>query len=303
VLVQVSGNGTVTTARRSLAGGPAGAQIRCGTKGLSCYAEVAPKARVTLMARPDARNEFAGWTGGCAGRQPRCTVTATQVRAVGASFVARLARGAAAVRFKVTRPRILAQWSSSVGRGTLTLRGSVSAPSLLRVQLRRPGGGPLFTRRYRVTGGAFQLRRVLRSGTLVRGATLLPGGFVLSVRGAAGRVPLPLQVRTVVVQSPREGVVRRAFVTTSRTGSPQTRLAAGVPQAWAIFRFETQPTRGPIVATWYAPDGRLIGTSEKNNRPTIATGVGSPIGLAAGTFRVELSAGGRVIRRLNVIVR
>jgi hypothetical protein len=185
------------------------------------------------------------------------------------------------------------------------VRGSVSARASLRVQLRRPGGGPLFTRRFNVPGGPFRLTRALRSGTLARGATLLPGGFVLAVRGAAGRVPLPFQVRTVLVQSPGEGVVRRAYFSTSRNGRPQTRLAAGVREAWATFDFATQPTtsREPIVATWYAPDGRLIGTATKSNRPNIKTGIGSTIGLAAGTFRVELSAAGRVVRRLNVIVR
>jgi hypothetical protein len=303
LLVQISGNGTVTLSQRTLQGGSPAAQIRCGVKGLSCYAELAPQARVTLTARPEARNVFTGWTGGCSGRQPTCTVTATQARAVSATFAFPQLERVSAVRFKLTKPSIRAQWSTSVGRGTLVVRGSVSARATLRVQLRRPGGGPLFTRKFRVSGGPFRLTRALRSGTLARGATLLPGGFVLAIRGAAGRIPLPLQVRTVVVQSPGEGVVRRAFFTISRNGSPQTRLAAGVREAWAIFRFATQPTRGPIVATWYAPNGQVIGTSTKSNRPSIATGIGSGIGLAAGTFRVELSTGGRVIRRLNVVVR
>lgn len=301
--MQVSGNGTVTTAGRTLQGGPSGTRINCGTKGLSCYAEVAPRSRVTLTARPEGRNEFTGWTGGCSGRRPACTVTATQARAVGASFSSVQALRGAAVRFRLSRSRITARWTRSEGLGTLVVRGSISARAALRVQLRRPGGGPLLNRRFQVPGGPFQLRRQLRRGTLLRGATLLPGGFVLSLRGAAGAIPIPLQVRTVLVRSPGEGVVRRAFFTTSRAGTPRARLAAGVPEAWAVFRFETQPTRSPIVAAWYAPDGRLIGTARKSNRPTIVTGIGSPIGLGAGTFRVELSAGGRVIRRLNVVVR
>jgi hypothetical protein len=147
------------------------------------------------------------------------------------------------------------------------------------------------------------LRRVLRRGRLLRGATLLPGAFVLSIRGVAtGRIPVPLQVRTLTLASPSEGVVRRAFFRSSRTGPAATRIAVGSREAWAVFQFETQPARSPIVVTWFAPDGQVIGSSTKNSRPTIESVIGSGTGLRAGTYRAELSAGGRVVRRVNVPV-
>lgn len=303
VLVQVTGDGTVTARPSSSARLPAQASgpIRCGVRGLQCYSEVAPKERVTLTARPESGNTFSGWTNGCTGRQPQCTVTASAAKTVAAAFLS-TRRERRAVRFSLISPRIRATWSRSDGRGTLVVRGSLSARASLNLQLRRPGGGPLFTRRYTVSGGAFQLQRTLRRGTLSGGAILLPGGFVLSIRGVSGRIPIPLQVRTLTLASPLEGVVRRATFSSSQNGTAQTRLPIGVREAWAIFQFETQPLLGPITATWYAPNGTLIGSSTKNNRPRITTGIGSAGGLAAGLFRVDLAAGGRIVKRLSVRV-
>jgi hypothetical protein len=202
----------------------------------------------------------------------------------------------------IATPTIRAAWSRSVGSGTLLVRGTVSLAARLRIELRRPGGGPLFGQNFNVRPGAFQLQRKLKHGLLSGGATLLPGGFVMAIRGRAGRIPLPFQVRTVYLSSPSEGVVRKAYFSSSRTGAAQKRLPVGVKQAWATFRFETQPTRSPVTATWYGPSGQLIGVSKRNNRPTIKTGIGSDGGLGAGTFRVDLAARGKVIRRLNVRV-
>ena len=46
------------------------------------------------------------------------------------------------------------------------------------------------------------MRAKLRKGTLLRGAGLYPGGFVVSFTGKAGRAGLPLQMRTTYVASP-----------------------------------------------------------------------------------------------------
>ena len=88
----------------------------------------------------------------------------------------------------------------------------------------------------------------------------------------------------------------------SPTGSEGVRLDAGVRQAWAVFRFSAQPTASPIRAEWLAPNGQSIGSDEKNNRPIIRTGIGSATAIRSGRYTVVLTAGGRVVKRLLVLV-
>jgi uncharacterized repeat protein (TIGR02543 family) len=299
----VSGNGSVTTVSpsRLTSGQPVGQAIRCGLKGTACYSEVSPSAKVQMKAQPGAGYHFTGWTGACSGTSPFCTVAAAAASSVGATFAPK--RKARAVGAKLARVRITATFVQSVGQGTLVARGSVTAPARLRLRLRRPGGGPLLTRKLGVPGGAFSLRAKLKKGTLARGATLFPGGFVLSLTGKAGRTSVPLQMRTVYVRSPREGVVRKTHVSASSGGPAAATLPAGTKQAWAVFAFASQPTIGPVTVSWYQPNGTPIGSREKNNRPTIETGIGATSGIGAGNWRVVLSAGGRVIKQLYVRVR
>ena len=305
VLVQVSGNGSITSvaAPRLASGQSVGQPIKCGLKGSSCYTEAPPRGSVQMRAQPGSGYRLEGWTGACAsaGTSDVCTVAANVATNVGANFVP--ARRARAVAARIARVKLTAKWSASIGTGTLIARGSVSAPARLRIQLRRPGGGPLLTRRLRTTGGAFLLRTPLKRGTLAKGAVLLPGGFVLALTGRAGRTAVPLQMRTVYLKSPREGVVRRAYSSDRLGGNPMTSLPSGTREAWAVFTFESQPTAGPLTVTWFKPDGSALGTLEKSNRPVIETGIGSPAGIPSGLWRVRLSAGGKTIRQLGVRVR
>jgi len=301
--VNVTNNGSVVTvtstaARRSSA---VGQPIRCGLKGTACVSEAAPGAKIGMKAQPGGGYRFTGWTGACSGSSTLCTVTASAATTVGATFAPK--KGARAVAARLARVSVQARFVQSVGTGTLVARGSISAPARLLLQLRRPGGGPLITRKLRIPGGPFSLRAQLKKGKLARGATLLPGGFVLSLRGKARGTSVPLQMRTVYVRSPREGVVRKTHVSASAGGSAAATLPAGTKEAWAVFAFASQPTAGPLTVTWYQPNGAKLGSREKNNRPTIETGIGATNGLGAGTWRVELAAGGRVIKKLNVRIR
>ena len=305
VTVNVTNNGSVVTvgsaaARRTSDG--IGQPIRCGLKGTKCESDAPQGSKIEMKAQPGSGYRFGGWTGACSGASPVCSVTATAATTVGATFAP--ARPAARrVSAKLAGVRIKARFVQSVGQGTLQARGSVSAPASLRLQLRRPGGGPLLTRRLRIPGGPFALRATLKKGTLANGAVLLPGGFVLSLTGNARGTSVPLQMRTVYLQSPREGVVRRTHVSASSSGPAVATLPAGAKEAWAVFDFASQPTAGPLTVSWYQPSGALLGTREKSNRPSIETGIGSGTGLASGTWRVELAAGGRVVKKLNVRVR
>jgi hypothetical protein len=253
---------------------------------------MAPGSAVTLRATPARGQRLVGWTGACSGASGECTVTAAAATTVGAMFAPVSARG---VSLTLTEPRIPVRWTESVGRGTLVVAGSVGGRATLRLQLRRAGGPALLAGTIQARGGGFHLRRALPVG-------VLPGGFVLSLAGRARGRSLPLQLRTIWVPPPPEGVVRRAFAATERGGTPVRRLQRGLRELWATFELAAQPTAAPVTVSWYQGD-RLIGTRAKSNRPTIDTGIRAPAGLPAGRYRVELRAGGRLVRRLDVRVR
>ncbi len=69
-----TGGGKVTS-------NPAG--IDCGT---DCEEDYVANTLVTLTATPDARSNFAGWTGPSTGIAPTCQVTLSEVRGVAAIF-------------------------------------------------------------------------------------------------------------------------------------------------------------------------------------------------------------------------
>jgi hypothetical protein len=292
VLVQVTGNGTVST----VGAGRAPGGIVCGTSGFACYSQTAPQQLVTLAAVPNLGFKFAGWSGACQGRKT-CTVAAKKGTSVSASFQP---KAPLRVLFSMQRPRMKASWKASVGRGVLTVAGAVTAGASLRVELRRPGGAPLFAKASRVLAGPFRISGALKK--LRNGARLFPGGFIVVVRGRALNVQLPLQIRTLTLPAPKEGVVVRTLVSTSMNGSPRPTIPAGSPQAWVTFVFAAQPRTGPVTATWYGSKGELLGVATKSNRPQISTGVGSAA-LRPGRLRVVLKAGGKPVAQRIVNIR
>jgi uncharacterized repeat protein (TIGR02543 family) len=264
--------------------------------------EVQPGSSVTVRAQAAAGYTFAGWTAGCKGKSLTCTVSAGAGGTADVKATFNPKKRGRAVAIQVREPSLKASFKQSVGQGTLLVRGSITLPARLKIRLARPGGGPLLTRNIRAVS-TFGLRAVLKRGTLARGARLFPGTFVVSVTGKAGRSPVPLQMRTIFVPPPPEGVVRKSYASTSQNGKPMQALPRGTKQAWAIFRFETQPTAGPLTASWYDGSGKLIGTVAKSNRPVIETGIGSATAVPSGTWRVDLKAGSRLVKRLLVKVR
>ena len=127
---------------------------------------------------------------------------------------------------------------------------------------------------------------------------------MLSLTGRAGSRPIPLQIRTVFVRPPLEGVVRSAYPATLEDGVKVNPVPRGSRQLWAVFRFATQPLMNPITATWYDLNGRLVGTIRKNNRPVISTGIGSATSgpIPSGRYRVVLKAGDRTIKTVRIRV-
>ena len=281
------------------------AQIRCGIAGFVCFATVKPGTRIGLVARPGRKQVFQGWGGACAGTKPVCVTSVSANGTVSARFGSRETRShTAALSAVLRRPRFHVRWKQSTGAGTLVVTGDVSKPSVLRLQLRRPFGGPLLTETLSTGAGAFSHTTVLRPGILAHGARLFPGGFIVSLQGRSGHTALPPVLQTVTLPAPPGGVVRHAYVTPTENGTPATSVLASGGVVWAHFVFATQPpAHSRLTISWYWPDGRLLATISKSNRPEIVSWLGdAPVVLPAGDWRVVLRAGGVVVSALRARV-
>ena len=212
-----------------------------------------------MRATPGPGQRFQSWTVAARAATRSCTVAAGAATTVGAVFVP--ARRTNAVR--CAAPAAAERPLAAERRGDARRERLGRRRAKVRVQLRRPRGGPLLTRVLNARGG-FQLRAPLNK--LAGGATLLPGGFVVSLTGSANGTALPLQVRTLSVPAPARGVVRRAYASASQNGRPVRKLRRRAREAWATFQLASQPTAAPVTVSWYQ-GGRLIGTREKSNRP------------------------------------
>jgi uncharacterized repeat protein (TIGR01451 family) len=303
--IDVSGNGTVVGGGgRQLASFSAAgraASVSCGVRGFVCYAEVRKGDAITLKAIPADGFVFKQWSGACAGSRPTCAVVLGGLRAVSATFVP---RSGAAVGAALAEPQLRVSWLRSIGRGLLVVRGQVTRPANIEVAMRRPHGGPLVTERQTVGAGVFTQSPKLLPSLLPRGARMLPGGFVVSLTGSTSGARLPLQLRTVVLPSPPEGVVRRAYASRTSGGAPSSTLGGGSTEAWANFVFAVQPAAGRAISVrWYRPDGRLLGVAKKSNRPVITSFIRSRPALPKGAWRADLVVGQTVVQRLSIRVR
>lgn len=83
IMLQGAGSGTV----RGLP--DAACALVQGTTEGACATTVEHGSTVTLTVEPDARSEFGGWGGACAGSEPTCTVALTAARSVSATFTRR----------------------------------------------------------------------------------------------------------------------------------------------------------------------------------------------------------------------
>jgi hypothetical protein len=97
--VALTGNGTVTSSDKV---------ISCGTK---CSSNYLAGTAVTLTAKAGSNSTFTGWTGGCAGAAPTCTVTIAASVSVNALFTLVPAGGGGGGGGGTT------QFTLSIGRG------------------------------------------------------------------------------------------------------------------------------------------------------------------------------------------
>jgi GH25 family lysozyme M1 (1,4-beta-N-acetylmuramidase) len=165
----------VTGGAGRVTGSPAG--LGCDA---TCVRSVDPGTVVTLTAMPDEHAYFTGWTGGCSGTDPVCTVTMRRNRSVGASFVT-----------DITPPTPSVDVAGGF-RGPVTVRFDEPVfdvePSNV---LLRPAGGTreVVARVCRsMTGRAVECAGPERSVVLSPDETLLPGRDYEVVVNPAGAV-------------------------------------------------------------------------------------------------------------------
>lgn len=288
--VAVSGAGTVT-----------GTGISCGAKASKCFGSFNPGTKVTLHAEPSAGNTFAGWSGGCKGVSPVCLVSLSKASDVGAGFARQVG---ASIPVSISRAKFDVKWAQSLGTGRLDVRGKIAKPAQVALQLHRSGGSrPLLTTNLSLPAGPFSLSIKLLPGLLADGAPLLPGGFVVSISGHGGKVAVPTQVRTIRLAAPPQGVVSKAFASSSAGGAPDVSIPAGRKAAFVHFVFQTMPTaKQRLSIAWYRPGGKLLGVVTKSIAPVVTSSITSKAPIPAGSWRVDLRAGNTVVKSIPVVV-
>jgi hypothetical protein len=161
----------------------------------------------------------------------------------------------------------------------------------------------LLTQQESVLAGPFTIKPALSAASLPQGALLLPGGFVVVLRGRVGVAALPQSLRTVVLPPPPEGVVRRAFTSRTAGGKPTSTIRHGAKSLSCTFVFASQPQAGQkLSVAWRDQTGKLVAIRAKPNRPTVQTGVSSNRPLPKGRWRVDLRTGQNVIATHTTVI-
>jgi hypothetical protein len=257
---------------------------------------------VTLHAGASRGSKFTGWSGGCKGVSLACLVSLAKTASVAATFAP---TGGASVPVSISKADFDVKWQQSNGSGNLDVNGKIAKPALVAVQLHRAGGSKvLLTTNLSLPAGPFRLSVKLLPGLLADGQPLLPGGFVVSISGHSGKAIVPPQLRTITLTGPPQGVVARAFASSSAGGGPQSTIAASSKSAFVHFVFQTLPSDGQkLTVAWYRPGGKLLGVATKSSAPTVETSISSRTPLPAGNWRVDLRAGNTVVKSVPIVVK
>jgi len=222
-------------------------------------------------------------------------------RAIGflALTVAALGIGATAASpppLTLDAPAVSAVWKESWLTGSVRFSGSVGAAAQLNASLRpadRPGPQAAKAQLAAGADGRF-------SGRLTLPARLLPGAYLLRVWGTSGDATLTPVERRVAVPAPPEGVVDRAYTSTSKRGAATVAVRGPRKELWAHFHFLVRPRTGRLTASWYTPSFTWVGTVTRAYRADFETFVRAPTGLQRGRWWCVLKSSGRVVKRVRV---
>jgi hypothetical protein len=130
--------------------------------------------------------------------------------------------------------------------------------------------------------------------------TVLPGRYELDAKQASGLVVVRPQQEPVTLVAPPEGVVKRAWASTTLGGRPLEILPPS-PDAFAQFRFAALPRPGrTLVAQWYW-QGKPVGPTRRRQRaPLVIANLFVEDGLLPrGAYECVLRAGGTVVGRVS----
>jgi hypothetical protein len=257
---------------------------------------------VTLHAGAANGSRFTGWSGGCRGVSLVCLVSLAKAANVVATFAP---TGGVSVPVSISRADFDVKWQQSLGTGKLDVKGKIAKPALVAIQLHRAGGSKvLLTTNLSLPAGPFSLSVKLLPGLLADGQPLLPGGFVVSISGHSGKAVVPPQLRTITLTPPPQGVVGRAFASSSAGGGAESTIPASSKSAFVHFVFQSLPSAGQkLTVAWYRPGGKLLGVATKSSAPTVTTSISSKAPLPAGNWRVDLRAGDTVVKSIPIVVR
>lgn len=199
---------------------------------------------------------------------------------------------------------VKASWKEGWLRPGATLRftGTVSEPSTLTAVL-RPVDRDVVTARlpeFEALSGSF-------GQTMSLPARPLPGPYRLRV-ASLNPPPRPQPVDLVVtIPAPREGVIDRALVGTSRNGPWLQYVGNTGPSVtgshkilWVRFRFLYPPSGHRVELVWRLRWHKVIGKVYKRYKNTIDTYAKSGQPLAKGVWLVVLKIDGRVAKRMDV---
>jgi cell division septation protein DedD len=290
--VAVTGSGTIT-------GKAVGAadRITCGATGSVCFGSYKPGTTVTLHAGAAKGFQFSSWSGGgCSGHAAVCVVKVEKAASVKAKFTP--VPNAPIVPIEINAAAFSVSWSASVGSGKLLVHGRIAKSAQVEVQLRRSGGSKLVTEHLSLPAGPFSLTLKLDSGL-----QLLPGGFVITIDGKSGNLSVPPQVKTLSLVSPPEGVVDRAFASSSAGGHPSATLRH-VKEAFVHFEFQSQPRAGkPLTVSWFQPNGKLLGTAAKSPGTDVTSSIKSGSNLPVGAWHVDLRSGSTLVKRVTIQIQ
>jgi Tol biopolymer transport system component len=184
------------------------------------------------------------------------------------------------------------RWKESEYLGAVVVTGVAPRQLGLRFELRR-GPKTVLVKTLVVHAGDFRRR-------LAVPRTVLPGRYVLDVKQVSGPIVVRPQQERLSLIAPPEGVVSRAWASTTIAGPP-LRILPRTSDAYANFRFEVLPRPGrPIVARWNWK-GAPLGTPRRKERSVIVVaGIYVVDGfLPRGEYTCVLSAGNAVVRRVT----
>jgi len=191
--------------------------------------------------------------------------------------------------------RVAGTWRASRVRGRVTLTGTTPRAARLRATVqsgRRVVGRRVAT----VRAGAFRL-------VVTLSPTAPPGALRVTLADAAtpaqrgGAPALAAQSTRVLLTPPPEGVVTRAFLTTSPSGAPRARVGR-VRVLYGVFRFAAPPRRVRSLTVEWRVGGfrtRFRATPPAGRVVTVQIGSLGGGRLAPGRWSATLRAGGRVV--------